>query len=61
MINTQNYKRGPYVGNSGIKQGICPCGNKFLKRSTGKYCNRCKDLRSSELGRKNYEEMIRNG
>ncbi len=48
MINTQR-----------TQQGTCPCGDKFIKRGSGKYCNRCKDLRRSESGRKYYEELIK--
>ena len=54
MIKTRKHnERRAYTYTN---QGVCKCGEKFLKRGTGKYCNDCKVLRISPQGRAKWDK-----
>ena len=50
MINTQVYK-GRAMKRT--EQQYCPCGEPKIGPS--KYCNKCKDIRRTPKGRKDYK------
>jgi len=57
MISTQdhNARRARLVN-----QGTCPCGESFIKKGNGKYCNDCKVHRMKPAGIVDYKEYIKN-